>query len=111
VVQLKTIKLSNGDEVIVARPNAGQRNNAAMLAETADGIKMTKLKVELLPLCVKLVNKAGVKVREYLDSLSTDDWDSLWFALEELMDGTELKKKSSGQSESSTIPNLEVISQ
>lgn len=95
----ETIKLPQG-EVVLRKPKAGQRNKALAIAETPQGIKNTVLMVELLPYCIKSHPFGTVPIRQALDSLECDEYDSLVLALEKLMTvGKNVEKKSVKPSE------------
>ena len=80
----KTIKISNG-EVVLSKPKAGVRNNAALASYQKGQVNEVKFMIELLPFCVKKHPWGTVPVKQALDSLEIEEYDKLVDALKEFM--------------------------
>lgn len=105
---LKGNERINGGEVTLRKPNAGMKNKALMKAESVElinGVPHTIIRqsvfmVEMLPLCVQAHPWGTTPIRQALDLLDIDEYETLVSNLQEMLEESrQIKKNSQPQSD------------
>lgn len=106
---MSTLVIKSG-EIVLRKPTAGQRNKAAVVADTKEGFKYSVFLTELLPLCIAQHPFGITPIRQALDNLEFDEYDKIVEALQKLLDNGDAEKKLKEPSEQNTTSKPEVMS-
>jgi len=72
----KSVTIEQG-EIVLQKPTAGIRNNAALKSFADGSLNEIKFLLEILPHCIKSHPFGQTPIRSALDSMSIEDYDKL----------------------------------